>query len=194
MSTYNELFKLGFGLKELKQLLNTLMEICLANNILVSNALPKFLKDVEEQYDDKLGFENAINNLQAEKEKPQAEVPEYQWYLQLQGVVGPIIYYLNSNGVTNEDIINLNSLVLSFKNSNFIDDIAHDEGGNNKTKRGTISINKFWKLFIEKIKSLKNIHLEINERLSISNNLKIQIDRLNKKKQETEKTLFRSNF
>lgn len=148
MKPYNELFKLGCGLKQLQQLLNTLMEISLANNILVSNALPKFLKDLDEQYDEKLGFESAINNLRAEKEKLQAEVPEYKWCLQLQGV-GPVIYHLNKNGVTNQDIINLNNLVLSFRNSNFIDDIAPAEGGNNTNRNGVISNNEFWKLFIE---------------------------------------------
>ena len=58
MNTYEELLKRGLGLKELKQLLNTLMEISLANKLPVLDALPRFLKDIENQYDNKLGFES----------------------------------------------------------------------------------------------------------------------------------------
>ena len=62
-----------------------------------------------------LGFENTINNLKSEKEKLQNKVPEYRWYLQLQGIVSPTIIHLNNCGVSNEDIININSLVLSLR-------------------------------------------------------------------------------
>lgn len=91
MNIYDKLFKIGFGLKELKQLYKTVMEISEANNIMVLDALAKFLKDVEMQYDDKLGFENTLNNLKTEMETLKAQVPEYKSYLALQGVVSPII-------------------------------------------------------------------------------------------------------
>ena len=187
LNTYKELLERGLGLKELKQLLNTLIEISRGNKIPDWEALPRFLNDVEKQYDNKLGFESTINNLKAKMEKLQAEVPEYKWYLQLQGVVSPTIIHLNRCGVTNEDILNINSLVLSFKNSNFIDDLALRENGNGVIKNGTLNSNEYWKRFIEKLKSLKNIHLAINQSTSISNNLKIQIERLKVQKQELEK-------
>ena len=192
MNTYEELLKRGLGLKELKQLLNTLMEISLANKLPVLDALPRFLKDIENQYDNKLGFQIQINNLKLEKEKLQAEVPEYKWYLQLQGVVGPIIIHLNNSGVTNEDIINVNNLVLAFKNSNFIEDRQVREDGNTMIYNGTISNNEFWKRFIEKLKSLKNLYLAIDQSISISNKLKMQIERLNVQKQEVEKNYLKA--
>ncbi len=45
---------MGFGLKELGQLWLTISEIAKANNIPAEQAVSKFLKDVEEQYRDKL--------------------------------------------------------------------------------------------------------------------------------------------
>ncbi len=127
MNIYNELFKIGFGLKELKQLYSTILEIGLANKIKLDEAVSKFLKDIENQYDNKLGLETTINNLRSEKEKLEDEVPQYQWYLQLQGIVGPTIIHLNSNGVTNEDIININQIVIAFKNSNFVDEVSDQQ-------------------------------------------------------------------
>ena len=59
LSLYDELQDMGFGLKELKQLRNTFNEIANANanNILKDQAGQKFYNDIEEEYDDKLGFE-----------------------------------------------------------------------------------------------------------------------------------------
>jgi len=154
MNIYDKLFKIGFGLKELKQLYKTVMEISEANNIMVLDALAKFLKDVEMQYDDKLGFENTLNNLKTEMETLKAQVPEYKSYLALQGVVSPIISYLNSQGISTLDILNLHNLVLSFQNSRFLDDIDISETGSNTKKQEQITTFKFWRLFTEKLEPM----------------------------------------
>jgi hypothetical protein len=56
LSIYQELEPMGFGLKELKFLSHTIREIAGANNIPPDKAVQKFIKDIEEQYDDKLGL------------------------------------------------------------------------------------------------------------------------------------------
>jgi hypothetical protein len=66
LSLYDELQNMGFGLKELKLLRNTINEIAYANNIPADQAQQKFYKDIEEQYDDKLGFELQLNKLRSE--------------------------------------------------------------------------------------------------------------------------------
>ena len=187
MNTYEELQKRGLGLKELKRLFSTLVEISRANNLPDNEALPKFLNDVEKQYDNKLGFESIIKSLKTEKEKLQEEIPEYKWYLQLQGIVSHHIIHLNNSGVTNEDIININNLVLSFKNSHFIDDLSSGMDGNNTIKNDTVSNNKFWIRFIEKLRSLKNINVAIDQSLAILNKLKMEVEKLDRQKQELEK-------
>jgi hypothetical protein len=187
MNNYEELQKRGLGLKELKRLFSTLVEISRANNLPDNEALPKFLNDVEKQYDNKLGFESIIKSLKTEKEKLQEEIPEYKWYLQLQGIVSHHIIHLNNSGVTNEDIININNLVLSFKNSHFIDDLSSGMDGNNTIKNDTVSNNKFWIRFIEKLRSLKNINVAIDQSLAILNKLKMEVEKLDRQKQELEK-------
>jgi hypothetical protein len=63
LSLCGELENMGFGLKELKLLRNTILEVAEANNIPRKDAGKRFFKDVEEHYDDKLGFESKINKL-----------------------------------------------------------------------------------------------------------------------------------
>ena len=60
---------MNFGLKELKLLWNTIVEIADANSIPREQAMSKFFKDIEQQYDDKLGFESKIDKLQVEVNK-----------------------------------------------------------------------------------------------------------------------------
>jgi hypothetical protein len=57
MTIYQELDAMGFDLKKLKQLYGTLIEIAIANQIPVWDAVTKFFNDIEDQYDSKLGLE-----------------------------------------------------------------------------------------------------------------------------------------
>jgi outer membrane murein-binding lipoprotein Lpp len=60
LAEYNEVQKMGFGLKELKLLKSTVMEISTSNNINPLYAFKKFFEDIKGQYDNKLGFERKI--------------------------------------------------------------------------------------------------------------------------------------
>ncbi len=66
LKKYEELESMGFGLKELTKLASTLKEIMEANGIPPHEAIPKFFNDIEEQYDEKLGFEQKLDNLKSE--------------------------------------------------------------------------------------------------------------------------------
>jgi hypothetical protein len=57
ISIYQDLEKMGMGIKQLKRLLNIVTEIATANNISQDEATEKFFSDVQKHYDDKLGFE-----------------------------------------------------------------------------------------------------------------------------------------
>jgi hypothetical protein len=66
LDVYGQLYDMEFGLKQLKLLWRTIVEIAYANNISKEDAGKKFFKDIEEHYDDKLGFESKIHGLQEE--------------------------------------------------------------------------------------------------------------------------------
>ena len=91
---------MGFGVKELKLLWHTINEIAVANHIPLYEAQQKFFKDIEEQYDKKLGFESKVQNLQLEINK----LSEHNSGLPL---VGPLLAKLVQSGVNEQDIINV---------------------------------------------------------------------------------------
>ena len=57
---------MGFGLKEQKLLWHKVREIGGANQMIPKEAVQKFLKDVKEEYDTKLGFEAKIKKSKSE--------------------------------------------------------------------------------------------------------------------------------
>jgi hypothetical protein len=69
LSIYRDLELMGMGIKELKLLWHTVAEIAIANNISQDKATEKFFSDVQQQYDDKLGFEVKLQNLKSEVQK-----------------------------------------------------------------------------------------------------------------------------
>ena len=168
MKIYRELSTRGFDLKGLKRLYNTIIEISLANKMPVLDAVTKFLNDIEDQYDNKLGFEAKIKELRTTMEKLEDEIPQYKSNLHIVSQVAPLLLYLMNNGVTNEDIINMSQLVVSFQNSNFLVDVS-SQGGSKPNKSGindnTQSINKneTWKLLINKLKIIQNFDSEIEK-------------------------------
>ncbi|MGB7638855.1 MAG: hypothetical protein WBL88_14935, partial [Nitrososphaeraceae archaeon] len=74
--------------------------IAVANNMPLNEAQQKFFKDIEEQYDKKLGFESKVQNLQLEINK----LSEQNIRLPL---VGPLLARLVQSGVNEQDIINV---------------------------------------------------------------------------------------
>jgi septation ring formation regulator EzrA len=117
----NELQAMGFGLKELKLLRNTINETAEANKILADQAQQKFYKDIEEQYDDKLGFESQLNKLRAEIAIVNINLNISRTAWLSQPLLGPSLQRLFSKGVVEQDIIEL---------ANFLERSNESKGGN----------------------------------------------------------------
>jgi cell division protein FtsB len=96
-----------FGLEELKLLWNTITEITVANNMPLNEAQRKFFKDIEEQYDNKLGFESKVQNLKTEVNTLTQEKKRLHEELLAQPLIGPILFGLFQIGVNEQDIINM---------------------------------------------------------------------------------------
>ena len=94
------------------------MEIAVSNGIEFYDAGKKFLKDVESQYDSKLGFETKIKEVKAELKKLEDEVPQYREYLQSKDILSRSLPYLYKFGVTDDDIINMTHVVTAYLNGN----------------------------------------------------------------------------
>ena len=111
LSIYNELESFGFGLKELKLLYHTVEEISIANNIPIGDGVKKFLKDIDDNYDDRLGFASKVEKLNLEITRLTQELNGLRVQLSLHPVVGQVLLRLVQNGVNEEEIIAIAGLI-----------------------------------------------------------------------------------
>lgn len=111
INTYRELEDMGFGLKELKLLWHTISEVAGANNIPPHQSVQKFIKDIEEQYDDKLGLESKLDMLRGEVDRLSQEEGRIRAQLLILPLVAPSLTRLLQGGVSEQDIIDIAELL-----------------------------------------------------------------------------------
>ena len=104
LSVYNELASIGFGSKELRILLHTILDIANSNGITQWLAVDKFFKDIETQYDAKLGFESKKESLNFEIQILKEEREKMLQILKAQPLLGPIVMGLLQRGLTENHI------------------------------------------------------------------------------------------
>jgi hypothetical protein len=105
--SYNDLKAMGFGLKELNFLFHTINEIAVENDIPEAEAIKKFLSDVEEQYDKKLGLEDKLQKMRDKLSNLRKEQVKLRTELLLNPLIGPKLLKLTQSGVSEQDIINV---------------------------------------------------------------------------------------
>lgn len=176
-TAYHALQSMGFGLKELKYLGSTVKEIAFANNMRVEEAVKKFLDDVENEYDNKLGFEIAVNKLETKKMQLDKEIPLYVDQASRQFMVNGSLDYLHDKGVTDSDIIAMSYLVRTFIGNNLL---------SNYDDTKVIRDNP-WHFFMQEFSKLKDLKLEIKTLVSIRDSLKIEINSLKETKRVDER-------
>jgi cell division septum initiation protein DivIVA len=111
LSIYNELESFGFGLKELKILYHVVDEISIANKISIGDGVKKFLKDVDDNYDDLLGFASKVEELSSEITRLTQQLNGLRVQLSVHPLVGPALLRLVQNGLNEEQIIAIADLI-----------------------------------------------------------------------------------
>jgi hypothetical protein len=192
LSVVKELKLKGFGLHELKQLKFTVVEIAEANNLPADLAVSRFLKDVEKNYDDKLGLENKINESKAKINNLDDEIANKQFILLLHPLMGPALSRLLQYGMGVEDIIGIHNLVQSCKGNTF----SFDRGGetdresskdtDNDNNNKTNKTNRPYCLtpLTDELKKYGGIKLALKEQSEKLDKLSKEIDVLERKKQD----------
>ena len=113
LSVYNELASIGFGSKELRSLLHIILDITNSNGITQWLAVDKFFKDIETQYDAKLGFESKKESLNFEIQILKEEREKMLQILKAQPLLGPIVMGLLQRGLTENHILMVAEIYLS---------------------------------------------------------------------------------
>jgi hypothetical protein len=106
LGLYNELERNGIGLKELGSLRNIINEISAChNNLTPYFAFKKLIRDIERQYDKKLGFEGRMANMNEQLQQAQQKLHNISLeYAQKKNVLD-VLTELMQYGVTQENII-----------------------------------------------------------------------------------------
>jgi hypothetical protein len=107
LSLCEQLQGIGFGLKELKLLYSTIMEVSAANNIALSIAVQKFFEDIEKNYDNKLGYDSKLVHLKSEIVKTNYELITVQKSLASRHQVAVALNELSLLGFNDQEIFNL---------------------------------------------------------------------------------------
>lgn len=197
LDTYSQLEAMGFGLREIRLLWEMIGEISDANSIPYQQAVPKFLKDIEEQYDSKVGFEKKINEKRGELALINKELTNSRQNLFVNSLVGPSLSNLLQKGIGEQDIVNINQLVEiytrsstdfskynkdSASSSSFSSQNIEDKDTN---KRIIIkSRSEYWNELIEELKKYENIKVAIEKQQENQDKLQKQITHLERQKQE----------
>lgn len=103
-SVYNELAALEFTSSELRTLIDKLLNIANSNDMDPWSAVKKFFKDIDTQYNSKLGFECQIENLKIEIQSLNDKRIKELQRLQAQPFVGPVITGVLQRGLDEHDI------------------------------------------------------------------------------------------
>jgi hypothetical protein len=194
MNIYSHLEGMGFGLKELKQLWHTIREMAEANKIPPKEAVLKFLKDLEEQYDDKLGFESKVKEKKEELAQLNNKIFKDRFLFRLEHSIGPTLSRLLQKGITEQDIIDINQLVelctnnnteygesISDHNTNQKENITNNIIGN---ARKNNSRSEYWKYLIDNLKRYGTIKSAIKYQIGKRDLVTKEIDELNAQKHE----------
>jgi hypothetical protein len=190
---------MGFRLKELRQLWDNLLEIAKANKISHRDVVSKFLKDIEEQYDSKLGFEKKVNEKKGELALINRELNNSRQNLFLNPFLGPTFSNLLQKGIGEQDIININQLIeicISYSFSNNSNEHVSSSISSQNVKDKHIdkriiikSRSECWIDLIDELKKYKSIKIAIKKQQESHDKLQRQIHHLDKQKQEILKYL-----
>jgi hypothetical protein len=177
ISAYKELEIMGFGLKELRRLYHTVSEIADANSVDPMHAISKFFKDVEEQYDNLLGFEpkvallrTEVNQLNLQRNRLRSEILSLPF-------VGSTLIKLIQNGVKDKDIIQIAELFENYRNCTGTGTTSDDTLGTNDTNIQTL---------ISEVGKYSGIRSAIQSLKQEADRLSINVSALKSKKEALE--------
>jgi len=111
LSKNQELENIGFGIKELKIIYNTIIEIAKENKINPKEAGEKFFSDMDD-YDNVVGFNKKVEELRKESSNLNMQIATNRSLLSSQPYIATILQNLLSIGLSEKDIADINSILL----------------------------------------------------------------------------------
>jgi hypothetical protein len=110
LSNLFQLESMGFGLGDLRYLLNTIKEIAKENDINTTTAVEKFFNDLDD-YEEIAGFQNKLKQQTEESNKLSIQIAAARSNLFAHQYIGPVLQNLLAKGVTENNIIDINAIL-----------------------------------------------------------------------------------
>jgi hypothetical protein len=133
LSEIQQLKNMGIGIKELKTLYDKITEIATETNIPPNIAMDKLLNNLED-YDYILRFKNTLEKMEQELSNLSIKIENQRRILASQPYTGSLLQNLLGTGLTEQDILEINSILLS---GGF--DLDHDNNNNIVNKQSLIA-------------------------------------------------------
>jgi hypothetical protein len=170
IATCGELYRMGFGLKELRLLRDTITEIAVSNNILSDEATSRFFEDIDKHYDNMLTFESKLNKMRAEVGMLKQEEDRLRSQILTLQLVSPSWTRILQKGVSEEDIVDIAVLLREVSDSSG----SSGKSGISSTDYRGVTIQEIRSLISElrKYGSIKSTLSQLNQRVD---NLKNQV-------------------
>ena len=150
--TYCQLEVMKFGLEELKQLWHIITDISKSRGIDSHDAVSIFIKDVEENYYEKLFFESRVIEKKKELEMINNQLIVDRRIISAQPFVGTSMSQLYRNGITEQDIVDLVQMFQNCFKQNEQQEKTNTEAYSNESSNVT-----GWKVLAEELKKYKGI-------------------------------------
>jgi|SRR5215211_573055 len=168
ISKNQELENIGMGLKELKTIYKTIIELSKANNINPKEAIEKFFNDLNE-YDDIISFKKKVEDLKKDVTSLNTQIANSRIILSAQQNIGPILHDLVRKGISEKDIIDINFILLLGETDNYNNNIINKKSlisDLNKSRNIKVNINSLERKQIQLTNHLKELE---NKKLLLEN-------------------------
>jgi transposase len=170
---YQQLEVMKFGLKELKQLWLTVTEIATSRDKSRGDAVSIFIKDVEDNYYDKLQFEDRVKEKRTELAMLYEQINMSRQNLSMQPFIGPLLLSLYKKGITEQEITDMNQLFQEYLLET--SKIVNNEGNKNESDtnvKNTVDKGRSYQTFIDELKKYGGIKGSIKHQSRILDEIK----------------------
>jgi hypothetical protein len=126
---------MDIGMNELQTLYNKITEIATENNVIPKEVMDKLLNDLK-NYNYILGFKNTLEKMEPEHSGLKREIEANRIIISSQTQVGSFVQNILGMGLTEHDILEINSILL---NGGFKFDNDNNNSNNNINKQSLIA-------------------------------------------------------
>jgi uncharacterized protein YeeX (DUF496 family) len=165
---YKQLETMKFGIDDLQQLWLTVSEIArdigdpLKDFDMIEDPVAFFIKDVEENYCDKLKFEVRVKKKRNELVLVNEQLNISRQNLSMQPIIGPLLLSLYQKGITEQEITDINQLFQNYmletaKTNNNKD----SKNESNTNVENPLNIDRGYQIFIDELKKYGGIKAAI---------------------------------